>query len=101
MKVVTNTAGFGLRLNSAEMRMFCALRGWALGSRPKQISSTTTWFVGVDWVAFRADPTLVRLCEEGMLSNPALAVVEVPEDWEIDTDWDTYEKLVGVVRHVY
>ena len=98
MKIVLNTAGFGLNLNSAEMRMFCVLRGWSLRAHPKPISSATTWFVNVEWAEFRADPTLVRLCEEGMLSNPTLAVVEVPEgmeDWGIDTDWYTYEKIVS------
>ena len=100
MKVVYNTKGFGLRLNEQEMRMFCALLGYTLRSHSKPISSENTWFKEVDWQEFRAEPLLVRLVEEGMLSNEDLAVHEWdeydpyyhPENlWHIDTDYRTHE----------
>jgi hypothetical protein len=98
MKVVYNPKGFGLRLNDAEMRMFCALLGYTLCAHPKPLSSDTTWFSGVDWEEFRAEPLLVRLVEEGMLSNTDLAVREWEEDdpayegsWTLESDGRTYE----------
>ena len=103
MKVVYNTKGFGLRLNEAEMKMFCALRGYTLRTHPTPIlSSVTTWFVDVDWDEFRADPLLVRLCEEGMLSNEDLAIREWDEEdydnydggWAMQTDYHSYERVV-------
>jgi len=100
MKVVYNTKGFGLRLNDAEMRMFCALLGYTLCAHPKPLSSDTTWFSGVDWEEFRAEPLLVRLVEEGMLSNTDLAVREWDEDdpdyegsWALESDMRTYERV--------
>ena len=42
---------------------------------------------------FRADPLLVRLVENKMLSNQDLAVVEVDGEWHLDTDWVTYENV--------
>ena len=103
MKVVYNTKGFGLRLNEAEMKMFVALRGYKLRTHPTPIlSSVTTWFVDVDWEEFRADPLLVRLCEEGMLSNEDLAIREWDEEdysnyeggWAMQTDYHSYERVV-------
>ena len=103
MKVVYNTKGFGLRLNEAEMKMFCALRGYTLRTHPTPIlSSVTTWFVDVAWDEFRADPLLVRLCEEGMLSNEDLAIREWDEEdydnyeggWAMQTDYHSYERVV-------
>lgn len=100
MKVVYNTKGFGLRLNEAEMRMFCALLGYTLRAHPKcGITSDTTWFSGVDWEEFRADPLLVRLCEEGVLSNEDLAIREWDDEdyenyeggWAMETDYHSYE----------
>ena len=101
MKVVYNTKGFGLNLNEAEMKMFVALRGYQLRTHPiTTLSSVTTWFVDVDWEEFRTDPLLVRLCEEGMLSNENLAVCEFDEcaplyeeGWTIKTDYCTYEQV--------
>lgn len=108
MKVVYNTKGFGLRLNAAEMKMFAALRGWRI--RPaityeqakQELSSTNRWFSNVDWEEFRADPLLVRLCEEGMLSNEDLAIREWDEEdystfeggWSVHTDYHSYEHVV-------
>jgi hypothetical protein len=93
MKVVYNTKGFGLRLNDAEMRMFCALLGYTLCTHPNPLSSDTTWFSGVDWEEFRAEPLLVRLVEEGMLSNEDLAIHEVEDGtaWGIGTYYMAYE----------
>ena len=100
MKVVYNTKGFGLHLNEAEMKMFAALRGYQFRAHPTPLSSSTTWFVDVDWEEFRTDPLLVRLCEQGMLSNEALAVFEwdecdpyFQEEWTIKTDYCTYEMV--------
>ena len=100
MKVVYNTKGFGLRLNEAELKMFAALRGYELRAHPEPTTSETTWFSGVDWEEFRADPVLVRLCEEGLLSNKDLAVHEWDEydeecegDWTLRTDFCTYESV--------
>ena len=114
MKVVYNTKGFGLRLNEAEMRMFCALRGYTLCAHPKcgaaaNITSDTTWFSGVDWEEFRADPLLVRLCEEGMLSNEDLAIREWDEEdytnyeggWAMQTDYCTYELVYVFMVDTY
>jgi hypothetical protein len=103
MKVVYNTKGFGLNLNEAEMKMFVALRGYQLRTHPIPIlSSVTTWFVDVDWEEFRTDPLLVRLCEEGMLSNEDLAIREWDEEdystfeggWALQTDYHSYEHVV-------
>ena len=106
MKVVYNTKGFGLRLNEAEMKMFAALRGWTINPVPRfcneprqKVSSTSTWFSGVDWEEFRTDPLLVRLCVEGMLSNEDLAIREWDDEdyetyeggWTFETDYNTYE----------
>lgn len=102
MKVVYNTKGFGLNLNEAEMKMFVALRGYQLRTHPIPIlSSVTTWFVDVDWEEFRTDPLLVRLCEEGMLSNEDLAIREWDEEdysnyeggWAMQTDYHSYENV--------
>ena len=103
MKVVYNTKGFGLNLNETEMKMFVALRGYQLRTHPiPTLSSVTTWFVDVDWEEFRTDPLLVRLCEEGMLSNEDLAIREWDEEdydnyeggWTIQTDYHSYERVV-------
>ena len=110
MKVVYNTKGFGLRLNEAEMKMFVALRGYKLRTHPTPIlSSVTTWFVDVDWEEFRADPLLVRLCEEGMLSNEDLAIREWDDEdyenyeggWTLETDFRTYELVYVFVPDPY
>jgi hypothetical protein len=106
MKVVYNTKGFGLRLNEAEMKMFAALRGWSIRDgrnyeqRKEKMSSANCWFSGVDWEEFRTDPLLVRLCEQGMLSNEDLAIREwdecdpiYDEGWTIKTDYCTYEMV--------
>jgi hypothetical protein len=102
MKVVYNPKGFGLNLNEAEMKMFVALRGYRLRTHPiPTLSSVTTWFVDVDWEEFRTDPLLVRLCEEGMLSNENLAIREWDEEdydnyeggWGIQTDYHSYENV--------
>jgi hypothetical protein len=106
MKAVYNTKGFGLHLNEAEMRMFAALRGWSIRDarnyeqRKEKMSSANCWFNNVDWEEFRTDPLLVRLCEEGMLSNERLAVCEFDEcsplyeeGWTIKTDYCTYEQV--------
>jgi hypothetical protein len=107
MKVVYNTKGFGLRLNKAEMQMFAALRGWKIntainsGKANEELSSTNRWFSGVDWEEFRTDPLLVRLCEEGMLSNEDLAIREWDEEdydtyeggWTMETDYNKYERV--------
>ena len=93
MKVVYNTNGFGLRLNEAELKMFCTLRGYTLRNHTHPLSSTTTWFVEVDWLEFRSDPLLVRLVENNMMSNKDLAVVEVDGEWDLATDWQTYERV--------
>jgi hypothetical protein len=93
MRVVYNTKGFGLRLSKTEMNMFCKLRGYTLRNHDKPISSTSTWFVEVDWMEFRADPLLVRLVEHKMLSNQDLDVCDVEGAWHIDTDWLTYEEV--------
>jgi len=100
MKVVYNTKGFGLRLNEAELKMFAALRGYELRAHPKPLTSETTWFKDVDWEEFRADPLLVRLCEQGMLSNEDLAVFEWDEytqkyegGWTLHTNFSTYESV--------
>jgi hypothetical protein len=95
MKVVYNTKGFGLRLTETEMKMFCALLGYKLNTHPPEgIASDTTWFAGVDWKEFRKEPLLVRLVEEGMLSNKDLAVVDVDDEWYLDTDYRTYEQVI-------
>lgn len=99
MKVVYNTKGFGLRLTETEMKMFCAVLGYTLRTHPKGgATSDNTWFSGVDWEEFRAEPLLVRLVEEGMLSNKDLAVREWDEEdpdyegsWTMETDFRTYE----------
>lgn len=93
MKVVYNTKGFGLRLNEQEMCMFCALLGYTLRSHSKPISSENTWFKEADWQEFRAEPLLVRLVEEGMLSNEDLAIYEFEDGtaWGIGTDYMAYE----------
>ncbi len=93
MKVVYNTKGFGLRLNEQEMCMFCALLGYTLRSHSKPISSENTWFKEADWQEFRAEPLLVRLVEEGMLSNEDLAIYEFEDGtaWGIGTDYRAYE----------
>jgi hypothetical protein len=100
MKVVYNANGFGLRLNEAEMRMFCTMRGYTLRNHTKPVSSDTTWFNEVDWMEFRTDPLLIRLVEHKMLSNQDLAIREWDESdpsydghWEIMTDWRTYENV--------
>ena len=100
MKVVYNTKGFGLRLNEAELKMFAASHGYKLCAHPEPLTSETTWFSGVDWEEFRADPVLVRLCEEGLLSNKYLAVREWDEydeecegGWTLATDFCTYEHV--------
>jgi len=114
-KVVINRRTFGLHLNEAEMRMFCALRGWRLKNHDKPISSTSTWFAvdhgtPFNWDDFRADPLLVRLCEERMLSNEDLMVVELDdaymERWEIRSDFvetlsTGFRAPERVIRHVW
>ena len=114
-KIVVNRRTYGLHLNEAEMRMFCALRGWRLTNHDKPITSSTAWFaIGhgtpFNWDEFRADPLLVRLCEEGMLSNEDLMVVELEDDymerWEIRSDFvDTlstgFRTAERVIRHMW
>jgi hypothetical protein len=99
MKVVTNSKGFGLKLNDVELKMFCALRGYTLPNHTKPMSSDTTWFNEVHWVQFRTDPLLVRLVECGMASNEALKVVSFEDDyldwWDIDTDYRSSETVVA------
>ena len=93
MKVVYNTNGFGLRLNEAELKMFCTMRGYTLRNHTQPRSSMTTWFVEVDWLEFRSDPLLVRLVENNMMSNKDLAVVEVDGEWDLVTDWQNHERV--------
>ena len=95
MKVVYNTKGFGVQLNEAEMKMFCAVRGYTL--RPchdEPVSSSTTFFTKVHWEDFRADPLLVELCEAHALSNQDLVVGDFNADYWFDTDFRTYEKVL-------
>ena len=115
MKVVYNTKGFGLRLNEAEMKMFAALRGWKINpvityeQTKQELSSTNRWFSGVDWREFRTDPLLVRLCEEGMLSNEDLAIREWDDEdyenyaggWYLETDYCTYELVYVFLQDLY
>ena len=100
MKVVYNTKGFGLRLNEAEMKMFCNQCGYTLRPHTKHESSDTTWFNEVDWMDFRTHPLLIRLVEHKMLSNKDLAIREWDETdpsydghWEVMTDWHSYESV--------
>lgn len=108
MKVVINSKRIGLHLNEAELRMFCALRGWRLTNHDKPITSSTAWFAfghgtPFNWDEFRTDPLLVRLCEERMLSNEDLVVVELEEDymerWEIRRPY--HNKPERLIRHMW
>lgn len=98
MKVVYNSKGFGLQLTPDEMKMLSRKLNLTLNQHSK--GSNETWFREVYWEDFRADQRLIELVEEGVLSNKNLRIVEIPDavEWEIDTDWQTYEDVCYYVE---
>ena len=89
MKVVINTREMYMQLSRPQMDMICALLGWTLsGIEAYQRSSQDCWFIDengnlVDWVQFRAHPTLVQLVEEGKM-HKGLMTVEIPDGTGFD-----------------
>jgi len=89
MKVVINARQMYMELSRPQMDMICTLLGWTLsGVEEYQRSSKDCWFDDengnrVDWVKFRAHPTLVQLVEEGKMSK-GLMIVEIPDGTRFD-----------------
>lgn len=89
MKVVINTREMYMQLSRPQMDMICALLGWTLsGIEAYQRSSKDCWFNDengnlVDWVQFRAHPTLVQLVEEGKM-HKGLMIIEIPDGTGFD-----------------
>jgi len=89
MKVVINARQMYMELSRPQMDMICTLLGWTLsGIEAHQRSSKDCWFNDkkgnlVDWVQFRAHPTLVQLVEEGKMSK-GLMIVEIPDGTGFD-----------------
>ena len=94
MKIVYNSNSYGLRLTADEMQMLASKLNLTLTQHDKD--STQTWFAGVDWQEFRANPLLVSMVEANAFNNKNLCVAEVDDgtEWHIDTDWYSYEQIV-------
>lgn len=100
-EIVVNKIRFGLCLSYEELRRYCDRLNLTLrrGNGETRPNSSQTWFVGMDWLAFRLHPMLVKDVRDGALPDNAdreLEVVCMSEGtpWKFDTDWETYERIV-------
>ena len=86
LKVVINPVGVGLRLSQNAMDQIAFAKGWGITNGKvdhPEYASEYCWFTHVDGSrvdheAFRYDPLLVNMVEDG-LAVQHLKIVEIPE----------------------